>query len=183
MKQYYKEIDGKRIWFRNILFVGDRQIINPTEEQILEAGYVEYVYKEPELTEEQKLTNAINSVIQKINEWDSSSAVNNCVIIYQEQELPYWASKAERNDLKAAIKDYINAGKENYRLDLRDLGIAVSIPCETLLNMLSALEVYAIDCYNKTTDHIFAVRALTSIEEIELYDYTVGYPETLTFPL
>lgn len=183
MKQYYKEVNGERIWFKNILIVGDSQIINPTEEQILEAGYVEYVYKKPELTEEQKLTMALNDAVQKINDWDNSRAVNNCVIIYQEQELPYWANKAERNDLKAAIKDYINAGRENYRLDLRDLGIAVTIPCEALLNMLSALEVYAIECYNKTTDHIFAVNALTTIEEIEAYDYTIGYPKNLTFNL
>ena len=49
--------------------------------------------------------------------------------------------------------------------------------------MLSALEVYAIDCYNKTTDHIFAVNDLNSIEEIERYDYHNGYPEKLSFDL
>jgi hypothetical protein len=32
--------------------------------------------------------------------------------------------------------------------------------------MLSALEVYAIDCYNKTTDHIYNVNALTTVEEL-----------------
>jgi hypothetical protein len=49
--------------------------------------------------------------------------------------------------------------------------------------MLSALEVYAIDCYNKTTDHIFNVNNLTTIEEIENYDYRLGYPEKLIFEL
>jgi hypothetical protein len=49
--------------------------------------------------------------------------------------------------------------------------------------MLSALEVYAVDCYNVTTDHIYAIQSLTTIEEIEAYDYTVGYPEKLTFEL
>lgn len=179
MKQYYKEIDGEKIWFNDILILGETQIINPTEEQVLAAGYVEY--KEPELTEEQKLTNAINSVIQKINDWDNSNAVNNCIIIYQGQELSYWASKAERNDLKAALNDCLNMGKDVYRLDLRDLKISIIIDCKELLNILSSLEIYAIECYNKTTDHIFAVQQLTDIETIKNYNYKLGYPEILTF--
>jgi hypothetical protein len=47
--------------------------------------------------------------------------------------------------------------------------------------MLSALEVYAVDCYNKTTDHQYAINALGTIEEIEAYDFTIGYPEKLIF--
>jgi hypothetical protein len=74
-------------------------------------------------------------------------------------------------------------GRNEYRLDLRELGIHVSINCEQLLHMLSALEVYAIDCYNKTTDHIYNVNNLTTIEEIRAYDYRVGYPEKLEFIL
>ena len=183
MKQYYKEINGKKVWFRGILITNEKQIINPTEEQILAAGYIEYTHKEIELTEEQKLTNAINIVMQEIYTWDNSNAVNSCKIIYKEQEIPYWASKSERNNLKAAVKDYLKMGKETYRLDLRNLNISVTIPCEDLLNMLSALEVYAIDCYNKTTDHIYAVNSLTTVEEVESYDYTIGYPEILIFKL
>ena len=49
--------------------------------------------------------------------------------------------------------------------------------------MLSALEVYAIDCYNTTTDHMFAIKQLNSIEDIESYDYTTGYPDKLIFNL
>jgi hypothetical protein len=77
----------------------------------------------------------------------------------------------------------MSLGRETYRLDLREVGVSVDIVCEKLLQMLSALEVYAIDCYNKTTDHIYAVNALTTVEEIEAYDYKVGYPEKLTFEL
>ena len=49
--------------------------------------------------------------------------------------------------------------------------------------MLAALEVYAVDCYNKTTDHIFTVNALETLEEVEAYNYMVDYPEVLTFNL
>lgn len=41
--RYYKEIDGKKVFFSGILKLGNKQIINPTEEQILADGWQEYV--------------------------------------------------------------------------------------------------------------------------------------------
>lgn len=41
--RYYKEINGKKVFFNGILNVGNKQIINPTEEQILADGWQEYV--------------------------------------------------------------------------------------------------------------------------------------------
>jgi len=49
--------------------------------------------------------------------------------------------------------------------------------------MLARLEVYAAECYNKTTDHTFAINQLTTVEEIKEYDYMADYPEKLTFDL
>lgn len=41
--KYFKEINGKQVFFNGILVVGDRQIINPTKEQLLADGWQEYV--------------------------------------------------------------------------------------------------------------------------------------------
>lgn len=41
--RYYKEINGKRVFFSGILQVGNKQIINPTEEQIFANGWQEYI--------------------------------------------------------------------------------------------------------------------------------------------
>lgn len=41
--RYYKEINGKREFFNEILQVGNKQIINPTEEQIFSDGWQEYI--------------------------------------------------------------------------------------------------------------------------------------------
>lgn len=41
--RYYKEINGKRVFFNGILQMGNKQIINPTEEQVLADGWQEYV--------------------------------------------------------------------------------------------------------------------------------------------
>lgn len=182
MKRYYKEENGNIVWFRNSVNLNGFKIINPTEEQILEAGYVEYVAPAPiEPTAEQLLAQAKNKKIAEIKAYDESRSVNNCIIVYNGQSLNYWANKSERDDLKGAIRDCITTGRTQYRLDLREIGLAIWVDCEKLLAMMSALEVYAIDCFNKTTDHIFAVQACETIEDVEAYDHKLGYPEVPTF--
>ena len=62
------------------------------------------------------------------------------------------------NALKGALRNYISTSRTKYRLDLRALEVFLHIPFENLQQMLSLLEIYAIDCYNKTTDHAFAIK-------------------------
>jgi hypothetical protein len=175
MKLYIK--DGViRTRNRIVLIIDGKQLINPTEEDILADGWVEYV-------EKKKLESVKIDKIREIEDYDHSSSVNECFISYGGQQLPYWASKSERDDLKGVINDYILLGEDSYRLDLRELMISINIKCNDLLKMLSVLEFYASKCYNKTTDHIFAVNNLQTIEEVENYDYTQGYPNKLTFEL
>ena len=182
MKRYYKQENEKRVWFNGVLKSDGNQIINPSEEQILAQGWLEYVPPvAPEPTEEELLEQAKDAKIQELHAYDESEEVNDCIIVYQGQGLHYWASKAERNDLKNAIRDYWAMGRTEYRLDLRDKGFSITLPCELLLQMMAALEVYAIDCYNKTTDHEFAIKALETLEEVEVYDFKFGYPEKLRF--
>lgn len=47
------------------------------------------------------------------------------------------------------------------------------------IQLLSALEMYALECFNVTAAHKKAVSELTSIEEVEKYDITAGYPAQL----
>lgn len=154
---------------------------NPTEDMLLADGWVEYIVPEP--SAEQLLERARMMKLSELHKYDESSEVNDCIIVYGGQELHYWASKDERNDLKSAVKDCISVGRETYRLDLRDKGISLVLNCELLLQMMAALEVYAIDCYNKTTDHEFAIKTLATIEEVEAYDFKVGYPSIPRFEL
>lgn len=156
---------------------------NPTEEMALSDGWSEY--KEPVviLTESELLQQTRSNMLQQIEKYDRSSEVNVCYIRYGNNMFNYWANKTERSSLKAAVQDCINMGREKYRLDLRELGLSMEVSCKDLMNMLGALEIYAIDCYNKTTDHMYAVQSLTTIEEIERYEYYIGYPDKLIFDL
>lgn len=191
MKRYIK---NNKIKTRNQIVIKGQRIIkdkygndkvvitntyNPTEEMIFADGWVEYIAPIYEPTIEDHKSDKI----KEIEIYDSSPEVNKCYIKNAGVELSYWADKSERSSLKSAVNDCIIMNRNTYRLDLRDIGLSVDIACNKLLEMLSALEVYAIDCYNKTTDHIFNVNGLTTIEEIENYDYRSGYPEKLIFEL
>ena len=188
MKQYIKEIDGKRVVRtrnRIVIHKDGKQIINPTEEMVLADGWVEYVPPvPPEPSAEELLERAKRRKLDELYTYDESSEVNDCIIVYQGQELHYWANKTERDALKGALRDYLSVGRVNYRLDLREIGVSLWIPCESLLSMLAQLEVYAADCYNKTTDHEFAIKALTTEVEVDAYEFRgVGYPEIPRFDL
>ena len=142
MKRYYKEEDGKRIWLGQILKINGKQIINPSEEQILSAGYVLYTPPTPSpLTDEELLERAKNDKIWELKNYDESEEVNDCIISYNGEEIHYWAKVKERTELKNTVRDCIAVGRDMYRLDLRDKGISIMLPCEVLLQMLAALEI------------------------------------------
>ena len=121
--------------------------------------------------------------LDELHRYDESKEVNDCVIVYEGSELHYWADKHERGSLESAVRNSMALGRTHYRLDLRELGVSLNIPCEKLLQMLAVLEVYAIDCYNKTTDHEYAIKDLSTEAEIDAYDFKVGYPEVPRFEL
>lgn len=187
MKRYTKQIDGKTVIKKRqeiVIRRDGRVTYNPTEEMVLADGWVEYVPPTPpEPSAEELLERARVARLDDLRRHDESSEVNDCIIVYQGEEIHYWANKTERNDLKNAVRDCIAMGRDTYRLDLRDKGVSIALPCEALLQMLSALEIYAIDCYNRTTDHEFAIKSLTTKDEIEAYDFKVGYPEVPRFEL
>lgn len=68
MKQYYKIIEGKTVFFTNPLVVGDMQIINPSEEILLAAGWLEYIPPEPEPIDNTKYEPYTDEVVAKIKQ-------------------------------------------------------------------------------------------------------------------
>lgn len=186
MTTYTKIIDNKVVYAKAnniIVYKNGKQIINPSLELIVEDGWEEYNEKNCVFSEEDTLEDVIDSVIQDVISYDKSDNINICYISFKGNVIPYWADKLERSSLKIAVQDSVQQGRTHYRLDIRELGVAVNMECDKLLDILSKLEVYAIDCYNKTTDHIFAIKELTSIEDVNSYDYKCGYPDKLVFEI
>ena len=117
----------------------------------------------------------ILNVISKINQYDKSSQVN-CVTI---NGIHTWFDKATRVGLRNSTNVLKKLGNETTSLWVNNKEI--TIKCDQLTDMLDKLEVYALNCFDITSKHKRNVYQLSTIEEIENYDYTSGYPEKLTF--
>lgn len=117
----------------------------------------------------------ILNVISKINEYDKSSQVNGVTI----NGMYTWFDKATRVGLRNSTNVLKKLGNETTSLWVNNKEI--TIKCDQLIDMLDKLEVYALNCFDITSKHKRNVYQLSTIEEIENYDYTSGYPEKLTF--
>lgn len=124
-----------------------------------------------------KLDQAKKEVIRKIDEYDTSANVNSFKI----NGVDVWLSKDTRVGLMNSISIEKAAGKEQSVLWFNS--ICVTVNCDSAIQMLSTLELYALDCYNKTAQHKINVQNLSSIEEVHNYDYTQGYPSKLEFTI
>lgn len=148
-------------------------IFNPTEEQLLENGWE--VYVEPELTVEQKFNKAKNTLKSTIKKYDSSDAVNQFTINGKQM----WLTYSQRQQLKTSVEAYNATGVETVTKWFD--GQEYTFPVDTWLNMLARLEVYAGEAKNVTDAHIAAVDSLNTIQEVEAFNYTAGYPQKLVF--
>ena len=113
--------------------------------------------------------------IEQITEYDQSEDVNSFTL----QGKQMWLPKETRVGLVNSVTIEKNAGKETTVLWFG--GERYELPVDTALQMLSALELYALECYNVTAAHKAAVNALESVEDVVAYEYTQGYPEKLNF--
>ena len=117
---------------------------------------------------------AREEVLKKIEAYDTSSAVNGFVLNGAE----VWLDKGTRVGLMNSTTIAKATGQATTTLWLGDVKIVVD--CDKAIQLLSALEMYALECFNVTAAHKKAVGELTSVEEVLSYDYTKGYPEKLT---
>ena len=113
--------------------------------------------------------------IAKITAYDKSPSVNSFLLNDKQRWLDV--------DLRRSLSYSTNILKEDGE---KTVDIWFDTECETMnidnaLYMLKTLEVYAKQTNNVTHQHKAEVMALTSIEEVEDYDITKGYPEKLVF--
>ena len=120
-----------------------------------------------------KLEQAKVDKIAEITAYDTSSSVNGFML----NGLLVWLDKATRVGLMNSTTIAKAAGQETTTLWLK--GIKLVVDCDKAIQLLSALEMYALECFNVTASHKAAVSELKSIEEVEVYDYRAGYPKML----
>ena len=90
-----------------------------------------------------------------------------------------WLTVDERQQIATQISANEAVGRESMTRWFG--GASFTFPLTAWKQMLVALEVYAGDALNVTEGHRAAINALDSIQDVEGYDYTTGYPEKLEF--
>lgn len=125
-------------------------------------------------TERDVLNSAKAAVLAAIEAYDTSSAVNGFILNGQR----VWLDKATRVGLMNSTSIAKAMGKPTTTLWLGDAKLVVE--CDKVIQLLSALEMYALECFNVTAAHKKAVSEMSTVEEVLGYDYTAGYPEVLT---
>lgn len=111
--------------------------------------------------------------IAEIDAYDTSSAVNGFML----NGVTVWLDKSTRVGLMNSTTITKAMGQPTTTLWLGES--KMEVPCDTAIQLLSALEMYALECFNVTAAHKKAVSELNSIEEVEKYDITAGYPAQL----
>ena len=137
-------------------------------------AYSDYLRAENKKKYEGKtLEEAKEILLAEIDAYDKSSAVNGFVL----NGAVVWLDKATRVGLMNSTSITKAMGKPTTTLWLGES--KMEVPCDTAIQLLSALEMYALECFNVTAAHKVAVSELNSIEEVEKYDITAGYPAQL----
>lgn len=127
------------------------------------------------MTSEAALTAAAQKmVLAEIEKHDTSSAVNGFILNGQR----VWLDKATRVGLMNSTSIAKAMGQPTTTLWLGEVKLVVV--CDKAIQLLSALEMYALECFNVTAAHKKAVAEMSTVESVLGYDYTAGYPEMLT---
>ena len=143
--------------------------IGEYDEGEIQKAFVEFSAKMDAL----KLKQAKADKIAEITAYDTSSSVNGFML----NGLLVWLDKATRVGLMNSTTIAKAAGQKTTTLWLG--GIKLVVDCDKAIQLLSALEMYALECFNVTASHKQAVSELTTIEEVEAYNYKAGYPKML----
>lgn len=175
MKKYYNAETGERYFEGQSI---NRKIDNgffsgyPTVEQLLSWGFVEEVEPVPvPPTPEELLSQEKEKTIKKIHKIDESSAVNGFYLFGEDM----WITPAERANYMITLEGAKRLGIE----EIPFLGHNISV--DTAISMLDAINVYAMQCFDITKQHIKEVEEMDNIDDVKEFNCYSGYPQKLIF--
>lgn len=113
--------------------------------------------------------------IAEIEQYDTSGAVNSFIL----NSVPVWIPRDTRVSVQTTTQVLMRNNQSETVLWLGETRIEIS--CATLISLLDAIEIYALEAYNTTAQHKINVSNLETTEAVEAYDHTIGYPKKLSF--
>jgi hypothetical protein len=172
MKIYSKNIDGNLVIKPSneiVIHKNGKKIYHPTSATIIDDGWEEYRVNKSDIKK------CKDDIIRKIKTYDTSSEINTVFI----SGTPTWFNKSTRVGLRIRFESEIQKGFTQTTLWYN--GIPCVITLEEAMKMLHEIELYASACYDNTQQHIYNVNQLENLEDVNNYNYKVGYPEKLNF--
>lgn len=123
------------------------------------------------------LSVAKQTVLKELAAYDISPEINS----FNVNGTTAWYDKATRVGLMNSITIVKSLGYKTTTLWLGD--IKYVLDCDRAIELLSKIEMYALECYNRTAAHRQALEELTDIADVLQYDYKSGYPKKLEITL
>ena len=151
----------------------------PTVEQLTEWGYEEYI--EPAPTPEQMLNKAKQEKLNVLDNYDNSDEVNGFIIRTHDGDIIKWLDTLKRNNALRAVDSAKKLGLTYIETYIEDIFISLTI--EEAEVYLAQIEMYAVSCANITNNHRQEISNLQTVEEVNNYDFTTGYPAKLIFSI
>ena len=130
------------------------------------------------ITTTKTLESVKDSLYAEINNYDSSTAINQFTV---NNTLAGWFTPTERSNYKTSVDAAKLLGVNTLQFYLGN--VLLDINTTDAETMLAQIQLYADRCFIVTKQHKAAVEALTTMEDVEAYDYTKGYPDKLNFIL
>lgn len=112
--------------------------------------------------------------IAEIAAYSDSDAVNSLTF----NGIKTWLTRTVRDGYDTSITAAKNLGETTVTFMVGDN--EMQLPVDQARRVLDLVQRYADACFIVTERHKIAVKALQTVEEVERYDYTSGYPEKLS---
>lgn len=200
MTTYIKKIEHRRVvlTFNNVLNPDFYKIGTTFEDYEnglyvrLSEGQVNFYKENPNATIEQiwnmeipevvvperTLEDAKREMLMNIFNYGISKNVNGFTI---NNTIETWFTVQERLNYKQSVESAKLLNVESLTFFVANQSLQVSTT--NAEKMLAALQLYADQCYIVTKQHEIAVKNLTTIEEVDSFNYKADYPNKLNFDL
>jgi hypothetical protein len=117
-------------------------------------------------------------LLRKIEQYNVSENVDSFIV---NDQITTWFTVQERLNYKQSIEAAKLLNIQALSFYIGD--IKMDIAPDIAEQMLAMIQLYADQCFMVTKMHTLNVEKLSTIEEIDSYDYKSGYPERLNFIL
>lgn len=129
-------------------------------------------------TQVDELETAKQNKLAQLKEYDASSNVNDFVV---NGTMHAWFIPQERANYRNSIDAAKIMGVDSLQVFVGDT--LLTLTTQQAEQMLAAIQLYADQCYIVTRQHKTEIESLQTVQEVNDYDYTMYYPEKLTFTL